>query len=293
MSLLVGVADHGSIAAAAAAAECTPSSASEQLSKLERELGVDLLERSPRSVRLTSAGAELVEHARRILAQIDAAEQAVEEVAGLSTGRLRVASYHTGATRYVVPSIAAFLRLHPHVRVNFDEMEPEVAVPAVQSGAIDIALVHRYIGLQAPDTVGLDVVDVRTDALILAVPDRLAVTAGSVSLLEFVDAPWISTRLGEGFQAITELAAARLGFAPTIVARADSYGLVLDLVAAGLGVALVPTSAMVPRLALEAYAVHEPANLGRQESIITRSADRAPGTREMRNLITERFRRVA
>lgn len=290
LALLVGVADHGSIAAAAAVAECTPSSASEQLSKLEKELGVELLERSPRSVRLTSAGAELVEHGRRILAQIDAAEQAVDEVAGLSAGRLRVVSYHTGATRFVVPSIAAFLRRHPHVHVSFDEMEPERAVPAVQSGEVDVALVHRYIGLQVPDTVGLDVIDVRQDPLVLAVPDRLAATHSSVSLVEYADAPWISTRPGEGFQAITELAAARLGFAPSVVARADSYGLVLDLVAAGLGVALVPASAMVPRLALQTYAIHEPFNLARQESIVTRTADRASGSAEMKNLIAERFR---
>lgn len=293
LALLVGVADHGSIAAAAAAAECTPSAASEQLAKLERELGVDLLERSPRKVRLTRAGDALVKHARQILGEIDAAQRAVKEVAGLSAGRIRVASYQTGASGYVVPTIAKFLRQHPNVNVTFDELEPEIALPAVQSGEVDIALVHRYIGLQSPDTTGLEVLDLRSDPLILAVPDRFAIAGKSISLAQFTDAPWISVRPQEGFQAITELATGRLGFAPTVVARADSYGLVLDLVAAGVGIALVPKTAMLQRPAIRTYEVAEPGNLVRRESVVTREADLSQGTREFKELLSKRIRSSA
>lgn len=290
LALLVGVAKHGSIAAAAAAAGCTPSSASEQLTKLERELGIVLLERGARSVRLTAAGSELVEHGRRILAQINSAERAVEEVAGLSAGRLRIAGYHTGASRFLIPSINAFLRRHPRVRITFDEMEPENALPAVRDGDIDLALIHRYMGLQVPDASGLEVVELQKDPLILAVPDRLATHDSPTSMQAFSDAPWISLRPNEGFQAITELAAARAGFTPTIVARADNYGLILDLVAAGLGVALIPGQAMQPRMGVQTYTVEDPAGLAREESIVMRRADRSRGTLEMRDLVIRHVR---
>lgn len=293
LALLVGVAKEGTIAAAAAAMGLTPSSASEHLSKLERELGVALLERSPRSVKLTAAGAVLVEHGRLILTQLDSAERAVAETAGLSGGRLRVASYYSGASRLAIPSIGSFLRRHPHVQVTFDEMEPEVAIPAVRQGDIDVAVVHHYSSLQAPDTESLEIREVGRDPFVLAVPDRLAVNASSVSIIDFKDAPWVSLRPSEGFQAVTELAAGRAGFQPRVVARADYYRLILELVAAGIGVALIPSQVLQPQRGVQTYQLDDPAGLARQESIITRTSDLSKGTEELVSLISERAKSLA
>lgn len=290
LSLLVSVAKLGSISAAAAAAGCTASSASEQLSKLERELGATLLERSARSVRLTAAGTELADHGRRILAQVDAAQRSVQEVAGLSGGRLRVAAYHTGASRFVIPGISAFIRRHPGVRVTFDEMEPEAALPAVSSGDVDLALVNRYLGLQAPDMSGLDVLELGKEPFVLAAPASLATVPGPVSLRDFATAPWVSSRPDRGFQAITELAAARAGFKPNIVARADNYELILDLVAGRLGVALVPSRAAKTRPSVQYFHLAESFDLARQESLVIREADHSQATSELRHLIVQQFR---
>lgn len=288
LSLLVGVAIHGSISATAAAAGCTPSAASEQLVKLENELGVDLLERSARSVRLTAAGKELAEHGRRILTELDAAQRSTEEVAGLSGGRLRLAAYYSGMTRFVIPALGTFSRRHPGVQVMFDEMEPEVALPAVRDGAVDVAVVHRYVGLQAPDMAGIDSTVLMTDPFVLAVPDRYAAAGHKPSLSSFADVPWVSLRPSEGFQAVTELAAAREGFVPNIVARADYYTLIVEMVAAGLGVALIPSAVMQPRRTVRIYPVEGHRRLARQEAVVSRSADRSRGAAELIDLIVKR-----
>lgn len=288
LALLVGVADLGSISAAAAAAGCTPSAASEQLAKLERELGVALLERSPRSVRLTAAGVELAVHGRRILEAHDTARQAVSRVAGLSAGRLRLAAHQTSAEAYVVPSIAAFRRRHPGVELSFVELESEEAIPAVQQGNIDIAIVFRYLTLQAPDTANLTVTALDRHELALAVPDRLASAGGTVSLAEFADEPWISARPAEGFQAITELAAARAGFSPQVVARVESYDLLLDFVATGLGVALVPRELADHKPGVRLLNIADPQGLAREALLIRRVADHSPSTAEMSRLILDR-----
>ncbi|WP_415853324.1 LysR family transcriptional regulator [Sinomonas sp. G460-2] len=290
LTLLVGVARLGSISAAAVEAGCTASSASEQLSKLEAELGTALLERSARSVRLTVAGMELAEHGRSLIAQAEAAERAVKEIAGLSGGRVRVAAYQTGAARFVIPAIATFLRRRPQVRVMFDEMEPETGLMAVAEGAADIALVNSYLGLKVPEMNGLEVVELGQDPFILAVPARFSTPSGTASLSDFADAPWISGRPDKGFQAITELAASRAGFTPDIVARADNYALMLDLVAGGLGVALIPSSAVRTKASVKAYELRESFDLARLECLVKRASDRAPATLELCELIVMRFR---
>lgn len=292
LSLLVAVARLGSISAAAIEAECTASSASEQLSKLEGELGVALLERGARSVRLTVAGMELAEHGRVLLARGEAAERAVKEIAGMAGGYVRVVAYQTGAARFVIPAIASFARQHPCIRVTFEEMEPENGLAAVADGAADIALVNRYLGLKAPDVSGLEVIELGSDPFVLVVPSRFATSEGTASLSDFAEAPWISGRPDRGFQAVTELAAARAGFTPDIIARADNYSLMLDLVSAGLGVALVPSTAVQATAAVYVYELGCSLDLARLESLVTRAADHSATTAKLCAAIIHRFNRT-
>lgn len=289
VSLLVGVARHGSISAAAAEAGCTASSASEQLAKLEAELGVALLERSPRRVRLTAAGRELAGRGRALLADADAAERAVRDVAGSSGGRLRVAAYRTGATRFVLPAIAAFGRKRPDARVTFEEMEPEFGLSAVANGAADIALIATYLGVLPSDIAGLNVLELGRDPFVLATPSTFSPVTEPVSLVDFSATPWIGAKPDSGFQAIVELAAARAGFLPNIIARADNYDLMLDLVANGLGVALVPSRAVREYSTIRTFALNESFDLCRLESLVTRTSDRSAATAELCRLIVRYF----
>lgn len=116
LKLLVDVARTGTIAGAALRADVTASAASQQLSALERQAGCSLLERSGRSVRLTAAGHTLVSHATRVLAEIEAAEEALRDFAGLRDGQLRVATFASAAEPFTVPAPAAFRRTRPSGR---------------------------------------------------------------------------------------------------------------------------------------------------------------------------------
>jgi DNA-binding transcriptional LysR family regulator len=289
LRLLVLVASSGSIAGAAAGAGCSAAAASQQLAALERETGAQLLQRSARSVRLTTTGMLLVEHATRILADLQAAEQAVAAVGSLQGGQLRVASFRTAASDLLAPALAAFARRYPQVDIAFQELEPEDAIPAVRAGDIDLAITHQYSRFPQPDLRGLRQIRLLVDPLLLAVPARLRPSAVSaVSLHAFADRDWISTRPGEGFQAITEMVGHAAGFTPRVTCRADDYNLILDLVAAGIGVALVPQLAVVSRPGVTILPIAKPPRLARDVHVTVRATDQSPAVRQMTHDLIER-----
>ncbi|MFG1925948.1 LysR family transcriptional regulator [Cryptosporangium sp. NPDC048952] len=286
LQLLVALAETGSIAAAAATVGCSAAAASRQLAVLEEESSALLLERSARSVRLTAAGEMLADHARRILADIDTAEQDVAAAGSVGGGRLRVGSFSTAARRFVVPVLGTLRRRYPRLRLSFAEVEPENALPAVRAGELDAAVIHHYSLLAAPDTHGLRRTTLYTEPLVLAVPHQLsAAGVATTDVRAFADADWISTYPDRGFQAVTELTARLAGFELRISGRAAGYPVVLDLVAAGLGVALVPQSAAVPQAGVRLLDITEPAGLTRTVELTTRAADSSPAVAEFRREI--------
>jgi molybdate transport repressor ModE-like protein len=292
LRLLRDVARIGSIAGAAQQAGCTASAASQQLSALERDLGTALLARTARSVRLTEAGRVLVEHTDRVLAELDAAAQAVLSVAGLRGGRLRLATFSSAGTNLVVPALRAFSRLHPQVRLSLVELEPEEAIPAVAAGEIDLAVTHQYRRIPRPDLRGLRQDLLHNDHLLLAVPPHLRPaqrTAGR--LRDYAEATWLSTRPAEGFQAVTELVCRAAGFEPDVAFRADSYDLLLALVAADFGLALVPSLAAAPRPGVAFFQIDEPTDLAREIHATARAADHSPAVESMTQLLKARLSR--
>lgn len=291
LRVLVEVARTGSIARAAERLGCTAAAASQQMTRLERETGAALLERSARSVRLTEAGRVLAAHAERVFAELDAADQAVRAVAGVAGGRLRVAAFAT-AGGFVVPALAAFARRHGGVELTFVEMEPERALPAVRAGEIDVAVVHRYSQLQVPDLRGLRERALHREELVVAVPARLAPPDRMpLSLSQFADASWVSALPADGYQAVAELACRAAGFEPHVNCRADSYELVLALVAAGLGVALVPALVARPTAGVRFLDIAQPRGLARRIQAVTREADPSPATAAMIDCLTRQLRR--
>ncbi|MEU2155233.1 LysR substrate-binding domain-containing protein [Streptomyces sp. NPDC019396] len=289
LSLLRDVARTGSIAGAAQRAGCTASAASQQLSALEQELGVALLERSARSVRLTEAARVLVEHTHRVLAELDDAARAVHAVSGLRGGSLRVAAFSTAATTLVVPALVAFRQRHGEVRLSFAEAEPEDAIPAVAAGDLDLAVTHQYGHLPRPDLSGLRQALLHHDRLLLAVPPHLQRTGQTTARLrDYAAETWLSTLPSEGFQAVTEHLCRTEHFEPDIGYRSDSYDLLLALVASDFGVALVPGLAAAPRSGVAFLEVSQPEGLAREIHITTRAADTSAATRALRSLLMRR-----
>jgi DNA-binding transcriptional LysR family regulator len=287
LRLVHDVAETGTIAAAAVRAGCTAAAASQQLAALEREIGAPLLERSARSVRLTEAGRVLAEHAGRLLGALAEAERAVRDVAGLRGGVLRAAAFATAGTSFVIPALIAFRRRHPGTELSFTERESDEALPAVQSGEIDIAVTHEYPPLSRPDLRGLRQIPLYREPMLLAVSQQARPAETTpVRLTDYADAEWIAARTATGFQAVTEMACRAAGFEPRISFRAHSYQLALALVAAGFGVTIVPGLAATGQRGVAYLPIGRPAGLLRQIYVTTRAADRSPAVEQLTGYLT-------
>src|SRR3954471_21070648 len=123
LAALVAVAEAGSITRAAARLGYTAPALSQQLAKLEREAGSELLVRTHRGARLTAAGEVLVTHARRALDEMDRARLELSQLRGLSGGRLRIGTFTTAGIHLLPPVLTAFRREHPEVELRVAEYE--------------------------------------------------------------------------------------------------------------------------------------------------------------------------
>ncbi|MEH1163816.1 LysR substrate-binding domain-containing protein [Micromonospora sp. CPCC 205539] len=288
LSLLRDLAATGTIAAAAERAGCTAAAASQQLAALERDLGAALLERSARSVRLTEAGRVLADHAGRLLTSLDEAERAVRDVAGLRGGTIRIAAFATAGTSFVIPALTVFRRRHPDIELRFAELESAEALPDVRVGAIDLAVTHEYTPLSRPDLRGLDQRPLYREPMLLAVPRNLTPAESRLAdLADFAATPWVAALTSTGFQAATEMACRAAGFEPRVDIRVHSYPMVLSMVGAGFGVALVPQLAAVPHRGVAYLPIARPTGLARQIYATTRSTDRSPAIRALTRYLND------
>ncbi|MET9610741.1 LysR substrate-binding domain-containing protein [Streptomyces sp. NPDC006512] len=264
LRLLRELARRGTIAAVAEALAFSPSAVSQQLGVLEREAGLPLLERTGRSVRLTPAALNLVRHAEAVLERLERAEADLAEARTGLAGALRVGAFPT-ATRAIVPAaLADLVRRHPGLEPMLSETDPAAVAHALRAGELDVALVHAYDFVPAPREPGLATRPLYREAMYLAAPEREAAPhpapdrgpapGQDEALRAHRDAPWITATPGTLCHAMTVRACQAAGFSPTVRHRVDEFATVLALVAAGLGVAVVPQlgipGASVPGVAL-------------------------------------------
>jgi DNA-binding transcriptional LysR family regulator len=174
LRVLVAVARHGSVTAAARELNYAQPSVSHHLARLEAETGVRLIQRAGRGIRLTDAGRLLADRATEVLGRLDAAENELAAHAGLSAGRVRLAAFPS-ALGTIVPAAAAKLRAeYPGMDVRLTEAEPPEALRMLRAGYVDVALVFRYAQRPAPvgpDPAGADPVGPDPAGADLAGPD--------------------------------------------------------------------------------------------------------------------------
>lgn len=249
LRLMRAIADHGSLTAAAAAVGSSQPAVSQQVRRLERRLGTALLERAGRSVRLTEAGRVLAHHGAAVTAAVHAAAAEVTSLTTLRAGRVRLVAFPSASATLVPRALADLRRRHPGLAVTLDEAEPPQALEALRSGACDLALVFTYPAVtgdggrasgSGPD--GLDGLVARhllDDDSVVALPaDHPAARGDEPDLADLADDVWIA---GCPRCRGSLLAAGRArGFTPQVAYATDDYVAVLGLVAAGLGVALLP-----------------------------------------------------
>lgn len=244
LRLLREVAERQTIAAAAAALQFTPSAVSQQLSALEREAGVVLLERDGRSVRLTEAARRLVARTEVILADLERAEAELAGADGDVRGLLRVAAFPTAARAVLPSALARLASAHPELRVTLREAEPHDSLPALRLREVDLALVHTYDLLPRRRDPGLAEYELAVDPLMVALPPGWQGDAGAVRLSDLADQRWIAGAPDTSCHAIVLRACALAGYTPEIAYTSNDFQVVLALVEAGLGVALVPRLAL-------------------------------------------------
>ncbi|MBL1109942.1 LysR family transcriptional regulator [Streptomyces sp. 5-8] len=238
---LDALARHGSVSAAADALHVTTSAVSQQLGKLEREIGQQLLAKNGRGVRLTDAGRLLSEHAARILSQVELAESDLEAHRGQVVGELRLSAFPTAA-RGLFPAALGTLRAeHPGLRVRSSEVEPEQGVAGVVRGDLDLAVVLDWYNKPMPVPDGLVKAPLLDDPADVAMPvgHRLA-DRDEVDLTEFAEDEWITWGEGEFCHEWLMFTLRSKGVEPIIGHRAGETHTQLGLVAAGLGVCIAP-----------------------------------------------------
>ncbi|MCU1394188.1 MAG: LysR family transcriptional regulator [Ilumatobacteraceae bacterium] len=238
LRLLHAVATHGTIAGAARANDYTPSAVSQQISTLEREVGVALVERSNRGVMLTPAGRLLSERTAVILDLLRSAVDDVAQVASGAPATVRIGAFPTAITSIVVP---AMIRLASTVRLHVVDLEPEHALAALTARDIDAAVVDRFDDAPAPTSGRLD------HATLLVEPIRLVHTTRRrpSSVASCATVPWVlggvDSRLGRATRAICAAA----GFEPDVIVESDDHRVTFDVITATNAVTLLPALAVV------------------------------------------------
>ncbi len=302
LRILKEVALKGSFSAAADALAYTQSAISQQIAALEAETGMTLLERRPRGVGLTAAGQTLMGHAEGILAGVEAAEDALDSIAGLRGGRLRMASFPTAGATLMPLAIATFRERYPAVELTLTEGEPEQVTPRLRAGELDLALLFEFeepasapasitdsapyarartgsqtegqtlgrtdgraAGSQKDGRAGrnagrktdghatrrtggrLDLrrVHLLEDPMYLALPpDHRLAKRRRLRLEDLSGEAWVQTSKESPCARHVVRSAHAAGFEPNVAFESDDYQTVQGLVAAGVGVALIPELAL-------------------------------------------------
>ena len=236
LRLLRELRHRGTLAAVAEALAYTPSAISQQLSVLETEAGVPLLERAGRRVRLTPAAERLVEHTEAILERLEQARADLDASAASISGTVRVAAFHTTAHAVIPAALSALARAHPALRVEVTEREPETSLPGLIAHEFDLALLEEYPGHPQRRRPELDYRQLATD------PMRLAQQAGAPlrGLAEMAGQPWIMEPSGTSARRWATAICRAAGFEPDVRYQSTDLLLHLRLVRTGHAVAFLP-----------------------------------------------------
>ena len=267
LRVLVAVARHGSVTAAARALNYAQPSVSHHIARLEAETVARLLQRAGRGVRLTDAGRLLADRAAEILGRLDAAENELAAHVGLRQGRVRLAAFPS-ALGTIVPAAAARLEAEsPGTDLMLTEAEPPEALRMLRAGYVDVALVFRHYLEAADDSPAGDDDEGARGTLLLDEPVHLITAAAAwrpapgpparhspradtgqpaetrpADLAAYAGRRWIAGC--ERCRGYLLRQCALAGFTPKIAFTTDDYIAVQALVAAGLGVATLPDLAL-------------------------------------------------
>lgn len=244
LRVVVAVVDSGSISAGSQRADLALGAASARITALEQALGVTLFERTPRGVRTTPAGHVLAQRARELLADADRLAVDLQDLAQGLAGRVRVLANASAILEWLPPRLAAFARRHPRIRVELEERgSPEIAL-ALLDGQADLGIVDLAHPLQ-----GLRLTGLFEDQLALIAPRGHALAqAGTLALADVLAEDLVGLYDGNAISGRLAAAARALGRPLRTRLQLRSFDAVCRMVAAGLGVGVLPLQAIAPQL---------------------------------------------
>jgi DNA-binding transcriptional LysR family regulator len=244
---------RGTIAATAEAMHLTPSAVSQQLAGLARDIGVPLLARRGRTVVLTGQARLLLDHAEGMRELAERARAALDAWADGTVGHVRVGSLSTGITALVAPALVHLAGGRPGLTVRVSEQEPGDALDLLDSGELEIAVTVDFPGAPARQDARYRRVDLIADVMDAVVPlGHPLAGRPAVDLTELAGEVWVGAAESDACRHIVTGICAAAGFAPDIQHYCREWDAVAALVAAGVGVSLIPRSAqpLRPRLAV-------------------------------------------
>ena len=245
LNVLREVVGHGSFSAAADALSYSQSAVSQAIATLEGEVGAPLIERDRRGVRPTAAGAALAAHAEGILGRMDDAEAEVAAIAGGRGGRLRIASFPTAGATLMPEAVARFRAAHPGVEVSLAEGESEQIAPRLRAGDFEIVILFEFVGVGERLGAGMRRFELLDDPLHLALPaEHPLVGRRKLRLEDLQEEAWVQTSAASPCARHVVRSCHAAGFEPRVSFESDDYQTVQGLVAAGVGVGLIPQLAL-------------------------------------------------
>jgi LysR family nitrogen assimilation transcriptional regulator len=280
----------GGVTKAARRLNLVQSAVSQAVARLEREAGLELLERRPDGVRPTEAGAALAAHAHAILRAVARAERDLAAFRGLERGTVHLGALHTALPLFLTPVLRRLRERHPGLTLRVEEAMAPPLVDLVAGGALDLAVVF------SPEAVpGLAATTVCDLALsVVAVPGDGRAARRGLRLADLADEAWVGFPAGHPGRRWLDAAAERAGFAPRVVHEAHTLTELKAFVASGAGLALLPASAAEPELQagrLGAVAPARPVPAVAVGLVHARHA-LAPAVAAVRDLVAEALREL-
>ncbi|MCC3272358.1 LysR substrate-binding domain-containing protein [Arthrobacter zhangbolii] len=231
---------RGTLASVATALNFSPSSVSQQLALLEKEVGVELLRKTGRRVTLTPQAEILVDHAAQILDSMERAEADLAESLTTVTGTVRLAVFQSAALALVPDALTILGRDYPEVRIEMTQREPETALYETWARDFDLVIAEQYPGHAAPRYPGLDRMQLTTDAIQLAVPEDRLGGADIRSIADTASCAWVMEPRGAASRHWAEQACRQAGFEPDVRYETADLQAQIRLIESGNAVGLMP-----------------------------------------------------
>ena len=239
LRLYLHILDTGNITAGAARSHLSLAAASARIRAMEASLGIEFLERGRRGVTPTPAGIALARHARLLLQQAEHLQQDLAEYANGSKGQVRLLCNTTALSEYLPELLADFLREHPNLDIDLQELPSLRITQALRQGTADLGIIS-----DAVDTHGLQTLAFRDDPLVLIMPLDHPLASRNVSFIDSLQHDYVGLAANSALAVYLEEQALHAGFRLQTRIRAEGFDGVIRMVAGGAGLGIVPQAAL-------------------------------------------------